>query len=250
MSVSICLLYPDLLGTYGDGGNATVLQRRMQWRGIDAEIVNVNLGEAVPQGCDIYLLGGGEDQPQTSVTRQLAESRALHTAVEKGAAVFAVCAGMQILGNRFAVAGDKFRDGLGLLDIETVRGEGARRVGELTAQPNDAIGGPTLTGYENHGGVTLLGKDVKPLASVVTGKGNDDGRGNEGAVSGRVIGTYLHGPALARNAHLADTLIGWVVGKELKPLDDAEIEDLRNERLKAAKGAASSEGWRRLLGRR
>lgn len=239
--ISICVLFPDLLGTYGDGGNATVLKQRLAWRDIDAEIVSINMGDEVPDSCSIYLMGGGEDQPQSSVTTTLEESRALHRAVDKGAVVLAICAGMQVLGETFAIAGGAQRKGLGLLDITTVRGEGQRRVGELLVKPNPIIGSQMLTGYENHGGVTRLGKNAKPLGTVKFGKGNDDGNKNEGAIQGRIIGTYLHGPALARNPELADRLLGWATNSDLKALDDTEIEDLRQERLAAAKSAGKRE---------
>jgi lipid II isoglutaminyl synthase (glutamine-hydrolysing) len=232
--LSICVLFPDLLGTYGDGGNATVLHERLAWRNIDSEVVSVKMGEAIPDSCAVYLLGGGEDQPQTSVTEVLAESRVLHRAVANRAVVFAVCAGMQVLGESFAVAGDKTQAGLGLLDVTTVRGSGDRRVGELLAKPNPVIGYETLTGYENHGGITRLGKDAQPLGYVRSGHGNDDGQGSEGAFQGRVVGTYLHGPALARNPELADRLLGWATNQELSPLDDSEVGELRRERLAAA----------------
>lgn len=234
-SISICLLYPDLLGTYGDGGNAIVLQRRLQWRGISAEIVPVSLGGTVPASCDIYLLGGGEDQPQSSATEQLASSGALHRAVNEGAVLLAVCAGMQIIGESFAVwAGNAQRPGLGLLDVTTIRGEGPRRVGEITVEPSPEFGSTTLTGYENHGGITRLGAGAKALGKVLSGKGNDDGFGNEGAVTGRVVGTYLHGPVLARNAQFADRLLEWAVGAPLAEINDTEVEELRQERIEAA----------------
>jgi len=236
--VSICLLYPDLLGTYADGGNATVLLQRLEWRGLAGEVLRVTMDETVPETCDIYLMGGGEDQPQSTVTDRLLESRALHRAVANNAVVFAVCAGMQLLGESFAVAGDKVKDGLGLLDVRTVRGTGERRVGELATQPFDEFGIGRLTGYENHGGVTQLGAGVRPFAKVLSGKGNDDGTGTDGAINGRVLGTYLHGPALARNSQLADLLLSWALGESfdsLKPLDevDEEVDALRSERFAA-----------------
>ncbi len=246
-TVSICLLYPDLLGTYGDGGNATVLAQRLRWRDIDAEVVSVSMGEDVPDSCHLYVMGGGEDQPQTSVTDHLMASRALHRAVDKGAAVFAVCAGMQVLGESFAISGARTRDGLGLLDITTVRGEGDRRVGEITIQPAPEFGDKPYTGYENHGGITRLGKEARPLGSVITGKGNDDGNGSEGAVWGKVMGTYMHGPALARNAALADRLLQWATGEELVDLDDTEVERLRQERLAGSRRPGQPDGLLRSL---
>jgi CobQ-like glutamine amidotransferase family enzyme len=233
-AVSIALLYPELLGTYGDGGNAAVLAQRLRWRGIPAEVVDITAGESVPTSCHVYLLGGGEDGPQALAVRELRASRALARAVDGGAAVLAVCAGYQILGRQFLGPDGRPHGGLGLLDVSTDRGPGPRRVGELVVEPVVDPGLPTLTGYENHAGITRLGPGVQPLGKVVVGHGNDHGDGSEGAVSGRILGTYLHGPVLARNPALADLILSWVVGP-LDPLDDGEVQELRAERMAAAR---------------
>jgi lipid II isoglutaminyl synthase (glutamine-hydrolysing) len=238
-TVSIAVLYPELLGTYGDGGNAMVLAQRLRWRGIGADVVEVGAGEVAPETCDVYLMGGGEDGPQALAARELAESRALHRAVDRGAVVFGVCAGIQVLGHEFANPDGSSHPGLGLLDCRTVRGQGRRAVGELLVAPV-LDGLPVLTGYENHGAVTHLGTSARPLGRVVTGVGNGTDDRSEGAVSGRILATYLHGPALARNPALADLLLSWIVG-DLAPLDDAEVEDLRQERI----GAVSRSRWLR-----
>ena len=232
--VSIALLYPELLGTYGDGGNATVLAQRLRWRGIAAEVLEVGAGQPVPTSCDVYLMGGGEDGPQALAVQQLEASGALSRALDAGAAVLAVCAGFQILGRAFVGPGGSAHDGLGLLDCATARGKGPRRVGELVVEPERALGLPVLTGYENHAGVTTLGPTATPLGRVVVGHGNDGGDGTEGVVTGRVVGTYLHGPVLARNPALADLVLSWVVSS-LDPLDDGEVEALRAERIAAAR---------------
>jgi lipid II isoglutaminyl synthase (glutamine-hydrolysing) len=232
--LSIAVLYPELLGTYGDGGNATVLARRLEWRGIPAQVVEVGAGEPTPRSCDVYLMGGGEDGPQSLAARELRASRALHQAVEDGAAILAVCAGFQLLGTSFVGPDGAPHDGLGLLDVSTVRGEGARRVGEIVVDPDPDLGLPELTGYENHACVTALGPDARPLGKVAVGYGNDTGDGSEGAVAGRIVGTYLHGPVLARNPALADYVLSRVVGP-LEPLDVPEVEALRDERLAAAR---------------
>jgi CobQ-like glutamine amidotransferase family enzyme len=238
-TVSIAVLYPELLGTYGDGGNAVVLAQRLRWRGIGAEVVEVGAGEVVPHSCDLYLMGGGEDGPQALAAKELDESGALHAAVERGAVVFGVCAGIQVLGHEFANPDGSSHPGLGLLDCRTVRGPGRRAVGELLVEP--ALDGlPLLTGYENHGAVTHLGSAARPLGRVVAGVGNGTGDSSEGAVSGRILATYLHGPALARNPALADLLLSWVIG-DLNPLDDGEVEELRHERL----GAVRRSRWLR-----
>jgi len=233
-AVAVVLLYPELLGTYGDGGNALVLAQRLRWRGRSAEIVEVTAGEAVPESGQIYLMGGGEDGPQALAAHELSASRALHRAIEGGAALLAVCAGFQVVGHRFVGPDGEPQTGLGLLDCVTSRDAGARRVGEVVADPDPSVDLPRLTGYENHQSVTALGPGVRPLGRVVVGAGNDTGDGSEGAVAGRVVGTYLHGPVLARNPALADHLLASVVG-DLEPLDDTEADVLRKERLAAAR---------------
>ena len=209
-------------------------------RGIGAEVVTLGAGEAVPTSCDIYLMGGGEDGPQALAARELSESGALHTAVDNGAVVFGTCAGIQVLGKEFANPDGSSHPGLDLLDVRTVRGTGRRAVGELLIDPL-VDGLPTLTGYENHGAVTHLGAGVRPLGRVVHGVGNGGGDGTEGAMAGRILATYMHGPALARNPALADLLLSWVAGSELSPLDDTEVDELRAERMRFVRRGR----WRR-----
>jgi CobQ-like glutamine amidotransferase family enzyme len=232
-SVTVVLLFPDLLGTYGDGGNATVLAQRLAWRGYPVEVVNVAGGDAVPELGDVYVVGGGEDAPQSEAAREIGQQGPLHRAVDRGAAVLAVCAGMQIVGRTFPDANGTKLTGAGLLDIDTVKVDRPRAVGELLVTPDPHLGLPELTGFENHGGRTRLGTDARPLGTVEIGEGN--GWGTEGAVNGQVVGTYLHGPVLARNPALADLLLGWATGDELGPLDDTEEDELRRERVRAAR---------------
>jgi CobQ-like glutamine amidotransferase family enzyme len=252
--VRIALLFPELLGTYGDGGNAVVLAERLRWRDRAAEVVAVSATDPVPDSCDLYLLGGGEDAPQIEAARAIGADGPVHRATERGAVVFAVCAGAQIVGRSFHVSDVEQVDGLGLLDCETTRTGETRAVGELLARAIDHDL-PPLTGFENHGSRTRLGPGARPLATVEAGVGN--GNGTEGAWSelgrGKVVGTYLHGPALARNPALADLLLSWITGP-LEPLDDREIEELRAERLRAvARGnldGVARRSWRDHLLRR
>ena len=226
-------VYPDLLSTYGDRGNVLVLERRARLRGLPVEIVEVNSDQPVPRDGDIYLMGGGEDLPQTLAARRLLADGGLHAAAANGAVVFAVCAGYQMLGVEFGGADDEPVQGLGLLDIRSGRGE-RRAVGEIVADVDPGLNVGKLTGFENHQGVTRIGPGAKPLSRVVTGVGNGDG--TEGAYAGRVLGTYLHGPALVRNPGLADLLLTWALGQQLPPLP-AQAEELamrlREERLAA-----------------
>jgi lipid II isoglutaminyl synthase (glutamine-hydrolysing) len=229
VSLTVVVVHPDLLGTYGDGGNAIVLVQRARWRGIPAELLEATSETPLPAG-DIYCLGGGEDAAQTASAERLRADGRLERAVGRGATALAVCAGYQILGRSFAAADGRALAGVGLLDVRTAKGSGRRAVGEVLAEPIDR-GLPLLTGFENHGGLTVRGPDTAPLAHVRAGVGNGDG--TEGAVFGRVIGTYLHGPVLARNPALADLLLSWATGRKLDPLDDAEEAALREERIAA-----------------
>jgi lipid II isoglutaminyl synthase (glutamine-hydrolysing) len=281
-TLTVAVVYPDLLGTYGDGGNGMVLARRAAWRGLSVEMVEAPSGRPLPEA-DVYCLGGGEDGPQVRAAESLREDGRLRRAVDGGAVVLAVCAGYQIVGATYPGADGRVRPGVGLLDVATEKGTGRRAVGEVLAEPLNggppAVGGvlaeplnggppatgggqgttgggqaatgggqattgegqaatgttlPTLTGFENHGGVTTVGPGARPLARVVAGVGNGSGDGTEGAWSGRVVGTYLHGPVLARNPALADLLLGWAAGRPLDPLDDGEESALRAERIAAA----------------
>jgi CobQ-like glutamine amidotransferase family enzyme len=232
-AVRLVWVYPDLLSTYGDRGNLLVLARRARLRGFPVEIAEVNSDQRVPADGDIYLLGGGEDLPQVLAARRLAADGGLQAAARQGAVVFAVCAGYQIVGAEFGGAEGEPVPGLGLLDIRSGRGD-RRGVGEITADVDPGLRVPRLTGFENHQGVTRRGPQAKPLATVLTGVGNGDG--TEGAYCGRVVGTYLHGPALVRNPGLADLLLGWVAGPlpAIDPAQEDLVQALRRERLEVA----------------
>ncbi|EPD67998.1 hypothetical protein HMPREF1219_02417 [Corynebacterium pyruviciproducens ATCC BAA-1742] len=241
MSLEIGLLLPDVLGTYGDNGNALVLKRRAEMRGIDATIHEVKLGDPVPLQFDVYLMGGGEDTAQTLAVEHLAPL------VNLRAPLLAICAGLQVLGESFRANG-RVVDGVGLIDATTTTLK-KRAIGEIRTRPTGVPGlTDTLTGFENHMGATLLGQDASPLGTVLMGVGNSDSSGTydmadpsaqlsaEGVVQGNVIATYLHGPVLARNPQLADVLLARATGQDLAdlaPLDLPEVAQLRKERLAA-----------------
>jgi lipid II isoglutaminyl synthase (glutamine-hydrolysing) len=236
-------IYPMLLGTYGDGGNLQVLAMRARARGLEVEAIELDAGEPVPDGGDLYLLGGGEDDAQVAAARALRADGGLARAVTRGAAVFSVCAGYQVLGTVFPGSDGVPEPGLELLDVSTDRLP-KRAVGELLAVPIAEGLRQPLTGYENHAGATHLGPEATALAHVEVGVGNgtsastSSGVFSEGAVSGHVLGTYLHGPGLARNPELADLLLSWVTGGPLEPWVNGDIEALRAERLAAVRRRA------------
>lgn len=222
---TVAVVFPELLGTYGDGGNVTVLRQRLLWRGVAPEFVTVGLADPVPSGCDLYLLGGGEDDAQAHALAALRRSPGLTVAVEGGATVLAVCAGLQMLGSSITGRDGTVQDGLALLDADTSP-RATRAVGDVVATASPELGLGRLTGFENHAGGTRLGPGARPLATVRKGVGNGGpGTGSatphdEGAVQGRIVATYLHGPVLARNPALADLVLSWALGRHLEPLPD------------------------------
>ena len=255
-SLRLVWVYPDLLSTYGDRGNLLVLERRARLRGIETESVRVQADQPVPRQGDIYLIGGGEDLPQILAPLQglRADGELWPALVSLGAVVFAVCAGYQLIGTEFAGEEGQPVPGLEIADLRGGRGD-RRAVGEVLADVDPALGLPRLTGFENHQGVTRLGPGARPLARVEAGIGNGDG--TEGAYAGRVLGTYLHGPALVRNPALADLLLGWAAGPlpELPAADEEWGRRLRDERLAASlvstvSGIARASWLGRALGRR
>ncbi|WP_197512479.1 type 1 glutamine amidotransferase [Mycobacterium sp. 852002-10029_SCH5224772] len=227
----IGLVLPDVMGTYGDGGNALVLRQRLRLRGIPAEIVEITLADPVPESLDLYTLGGAEDYAQRLATRHLIKHPGLQRAAERGAPVLAICAAVQVLGHWYETSAGERVDGVGMLDATTSPQE-TRTIGELATKPLLAGLTERLTGFENHRGGTVLGPSASPLGAVVKGAGNRTGDGFDGVVQGNVIATYMHGPCLARNPQLADLLLSTVVG-ELSPLPMPEVDLLRRERLAA-----------------
>lgn len=241
-AIRVGLVYPELLGTYGDRGNAIVLVQRSKWRGIPAELVEVHPGAPIPDSLDVYLFGGGEDDPQLMAAEGMRASRAaIERAHAGGAVIFAVCAGFQLLGHRYDAADGEVIEGAGIVDLVTVAGTG-RLIGEVVVEPTPSrewgpAGPPaTLTGFENHGGRTTLGEGLQPLGTVLAGGGNGDGSGADGLLGERLVGTYLHGPVLPRNPQLADRILGWITnprGTGLPALDSELEQDLRDERIRA-----------------
>ena len=229
-AVRIALLLPDVLGTYSDRGNATVLAQRLRMRGITADLLEVSAQATAPTACDVYVLGGGEDAAQSFAVQWLLRQPALLTTMNT-AQVLAVCAGMQVLGDWMQGSDARRITGAGVLDLTTTAGR-RRAVGEVVADCTHPDV-ETLTGFENHRGHTHLGPGATPFGRVQSGTGNGDG--TDGVLTASVVGTYLHGPVLARNPTLADFLVSRATGQALSPLEVPDQEAARRLHLGRAR---------------
>ncbi len=239
-TLRVCALYPDLMNIYADRGNLLLLERRCRWRGIGFSAQAVGLGDELdPDAADLYYMGGGQDRDQKLCALDLAERKrdALHAVARRGAVVLAVCGGYQLLGHSYEL-GSETLPGAGLVDLYTARFDGPRLIGnvaiEVELEPGERR---VLAGFENHGGRTHLGADARPLGRVLKGYGNNGHDRQEGVRRGNVIGTYLHGPLLPKNAWFADWLIATSLGfaEPLAPLED-ELEAAAHADARRAAG--------------
>lgn len=232
-------IYPKLMNVYGDRGNIITLQKRCQWRDMEAEIkyLNAPLSEKELEKCDLLMMGGAQDEQQEIVSSDLKKkSNALKSAIEKGIPGLYVCGAYQFLGNYYKDANGTEIPGLGIFNLHTINpSENSRRlIGNIAAESSIVNGQSSiLVGFENHGGRTYLGNNIKPLGTVLAGFGNNGEDNTEGAIYKNSIGTYFHGPILPKNPRLADYLIETSLKVkynedfELKQLDDSIAENAR-----------------------
>jgi CobQ-like glutamine amidotransferase family enzyme len=212
MKLTLYHLYPDLLGLYGDRGNVLTLKARCRWRDIDLRIHPVSLGENIDfTQADIVFMGGGSDREQNILVQDLSSrAQELKQAVEDGLVLLAICGGYQLLGKYYQTADGHKVPGLEIIDCYTVAGP-KRMIGNVIAKVGNPAHGETdlntLVGFENHSGKTYLGPELSPLAEIVRGYGNNGEDGSEGVRYKNVWGTYLHGPLLPKNPHLADNIL-------------------------------------------
>jgi CobQ-like glutamine amidotransferase family enzyme len=238
-TLRVCALYPDVMNIYADRGNLLMLERRCAWREIGFAITAAGFGDAVdPDAHDLFYLGGGQDRDQRLCALDLVQTKrdALHAAADRGALVLGVCGGYQLLGHGYALA-DEVIPGLGLVDLETIRSDAPRLIGNVAIEVelDDDGSRRVLAGFENHAGHTHLGHGQPPLGRELKGHGNTGASGAEGVRRGGVIGTYLHGPLLPKNAWFADWLIRAALDvDELAALDDTLEEAAHAEACRAA----------------
>jgi hypothetical protein len=204
MKLTIGHLYPDLLNLYGDRGNIQCMKKRLEWRGIEAEVIPYVSGMEIDfSEIDIVLLGGGSDREQELVCHSLMKIKSdFHHYVENGGVVLAVCGGYQLLG-KYYKTNKKQIEGLGILDI-TTEWKPSRLIRNIIL--DSPICSTPVVGFENHGGRTYIGSHT-PFGKVTFGLGNTGTSGYEGVLYKNVIGTYLHGPLLPKNPEVCDYLL-------------------------------------------
>ncbi len=228
-------MYPDLLNLYGDIGNVTCLKKRCEWRGIDVNVVDFSLSnERDINDADIFFMGGGSDRGQSIVySHFLKYKNGVSNAIEDGSVFLAICGGYQLLGENYIDAEGLEIPGLGVFDYTTKSEEG-RLIGNVIIENKLGLEPKTIVGFENHGGRTY--HDYDALGSVMAGNGNNGKDGLEGMIYKNCIGTYLHGPILPKNPHLADHIILSALKqrydvKNLEKLDDYREYEAHNRVL-------------------
>lgn len=207
--LKICHLYPDVLNLYGDRGNVTAIKKRLEWRSIESEIINANIGDKTDlSDCDIFFIGGGQDFEQEVLLKDIAagKGRAITDAIESGKVFLAICAGYQILGKYYKTHTGEVYNFIGALDLYTV-GQKKRMIGNYAYECEIDGKKTEIVGFENHSGKTYLGEGVRPFGKILYGNGNNSQDKTEGARYKNVYATYAHGPVLPKNPAFTDELI-------------------------------------------
>ena len=233
MELRIAHLYAHFLNIYGDRGNIITLTKRAQWRGIEVKVDAIDLAQqADPDYYDLYFVGGGQDKQQIVIAEDLLKrANDLKSATSSGAVMLSVCGGYQLLGHYYKPHEGPELKGISLLDAYTVAGN-RRMIGNVTIKGDD---GSFLVGFENHSGKTYLGQGVPPLGKIVVGNGNNGEDKTEGAASGTIYGTYLHGSLLPKNPQFADRLLQQALSRRYGDVNLTKLDDsLENQAHKRA----------------
>jgi CobQ-like glutamine amidotransferase family enzyme len=222
LKLTIGWLYGAKMNIYGDRGNVIALAQRAKWRGIAADVMEIGIGDPIPDDVDVFFFGGGQDEEQIAVSRDLQGSKgeAIKNAVEQGAAMLSICGGYQLLGHEYRPHNAEPLPGIGLFDVISEAGS-ERFIGNVVI---DSQWGE-LVGFENHSGLTHLGPKAESMGKVRVGRGNNGRDGTGGAIYKNAIGCYLHGSLLPKNPVLTDWLIERGLSRNgqpvtLDPLDD------------------------------
>jgi lipid II isoglutaminyl synthase (glutamine-hydrolysing) len=241
-SLNIGWLYPDLMNTYGDSGNIACLKKRCEWRKIEFELAELNTGfksEEIEK-TDLIFMGGAQDFQQEIVSRDLKKKiSTLKRKIENETVGLFICGAYQFLCNYYLAEDGRKIEGLGLLDAYTKsEGRNDRLIGDIAVSTSLPIGNNVLIGFENHGGRTFLGSNVKPLGNVLKGHGNNGIDQTEGAIYKNIFCSYMHGPLLPKNPDFADYLITLALEKKYKR--KIKLDPIENEyEVKARKTIAT-----------
>ena len=236
MTFTIGWLYPSKMNIYGDRGNVIALKQRASWRGLSPRVVEINIGDSIPGDIDVFFFGGGQDEQQVAVSRDLqgAKGEAIKAAIENGAGMLAVCGGYQLLGHEYRPHATDPLPGIGLFDVVSVAGP-ERFIGNVVVESQWG----DLVGFENHSGLTHLGSGQSPMGKVKIGRGNNGSDGTEGAIYRNAIGCYLHGSMLPKNPAVTDWLIESSLRRRdpnftLAPLSDSVEQAARSTAIERA----------------
>ena len=211
-TLRVCALYPDLMNIYADRGNLLLLERRCRWRGIGFELRASGLGEQLdPDGADLYYIGGGQDRDQKLCALDLAEVKrdALHAVAARGGVILAVCGGYQLLGHSYQLGDETLPGRRAGRPATRSAPTGPRLIGNVAIEVELEPGEPRGAGRLREPRRPHAPRAPAPSRSGAScaGHGNNGADGFEGVREGNVIGTYLHGPLLPKNAWFADWLI-------------------------------------------
>ena len=229
-SLSICHLYAQSMNIYGDKGNIITLVKRCQDRQINAKVTSIEINQNLnPDKFDLFFAGGGQDQSQLLISKDLqVKKTSITQAIDQNKVFLLICGSYQLFGHYFQTQANQKIPGISIFDAYTIASSN-RKIGNVTGQIIDInLSIPTLVGFENHSGNTFINPNssTKPLANILSGFGNNDRRKFEGARYKNCFGTYLHGSLLPKNPHFADYLLKLALKNKyqkdisLTPLDD------------------------------
>jgi hypothetical protein len=235
--LAVCVAYPLATQSQGDEGNAEVLAHRARLRGLQSRVL-VHHGPGPLPAADIYCVGGLDESGVARLAEQL-DMGGLRARVADGAGLLAVNAGFQAVGVRFTDSDGGYRPGLGLLEVSFTRGGMIEGPAIIAAEPQWGL--PDISGYVSHYGIAGPVPAARRLGRHALQQPGAPGGGIEGVVTGAVVGTFLHGPVLARNPGLADLLLARVTGRDWPPASGGWGEQVRLQRI--AQDRADPTGW-------
>ena len=236
--VHVVHLYPLQMSIYGDLGNTRTVTARLARHGYTPVLHRHHPGDPFPEKAHLVLGGGGQDSGQARVQDDLAViAGRLRELADAGTPMLMICGMYQLFGNAFVTVDGDHLPGVGILDV-TTHANAKRMVGPVVLTTDFG----EVVGYENHSGATRLGAGQAAFGRVRSGCDNNGDDGSEGARTGNVFGSYLHGPILPANHALADALLSYAVplatGRPFEPaaLDDAIADQARTRQIRRLVG--------------